>query len=1071
MKKWKKLIAGIVLCAFFFQAGPIYAFDLLAVDAPAAPITAEAEEESYSDEGELSLAAENAEPEEAETTSIPEEPNLPGIDLFEQSKNSVNSNLDINALQDGGVTVNNETEIDGELEDMREPSVKYFLNEDNSITASTYAHPVHYLDEETGRYRDIDNSLMASTDAELNNVLVNTDNAFRVKFARKAKENKLVKLDLSGYHISWGMEASNKDSELTLIEKEAEFLSANDPKELEDVTSAVVYPNIQENVDLRYDLIGTDLKENIILNTPSAPASFSFVYSTNELKMVQNEDGISLRTPQDEVLCFLKPLIMIDSDQAESTAIDVTLTTISDKSNNHQYRLTMTPSAQWLSSADRVYPVTIDPGISLGGDSSDSTYAITGTFVNEGAPTTVYTAPNYMWIGTNQPDRYAILIKSALPSAIKESDRVVNAQLVLTPYGSTFTDLETAGAPAIEAHEIKSSWESGSVTWNTKPSCDSRILDYDRAKTVNGVSPNNKYYTWDITQTVDKWFMENTCYGIMLKTPDNFMREYARASFWSSANTADKPSRPVIDITYINMVGLEDYWTYHSQNAGLAGNGYVNDFTGNLTTVFEDFTVPGERMPLTVNHSYSSYKCGEAQPTLNVGHGYRLNIQETVEKVTIGGATKYRYTDGDGTEHYFEKNSSGKWVDDSGLDLTLTVGTSEYTITDKKDNKRVFSVSKNYLLRIEDNDGNKITLNYDSNGWLLSVSDDSGKYAGATNRTITFERYSGTNLLQYMKYNGRTITYSYTDYNDGYGLKNCLTQVVFPGGSSLQGSSTGGSNVARFAYTTSGSLTDLIDATQNVGIHYEYSWVYGMRRIGAYSVCTYNGTTPTAKNRYTISYDQYHNTYTEVNPNEGRSENFYFNNMGQTVSAQDQDGNALYSEMGMSGGAKNKVTFASKAQQTITNLLKNHSFEGNFSSNYSTFGAAANISVVSSSSEYPSLFGNKLLKIQSTSAGETGVSQTVTVKGGQTYTFSAYFRTTFDAGFIRLSSSYGTAEETGIQQLNSYKRYDVTLDLTSVPSTQDVVLTASVGASRKIGKMFLWMDYNWKQGNVPTAIT
>lgn len=519
-----------------------------------------------------------------------------------------------------------------------------------------------------------------------------------------------------------------------------------------------------------------------------------------------------------------------------------------------------------------------------------------------------------------------------------------------------------------------------------------------------------------------------------------------RCYFYSANSHYGTGTYPFVEVTYLNMIGLEDHWTYHSQAAGLAGSGYVNDFTGNLTAVFEDFSVDSERLPMSVAHVYTGYNAGKHMGSLDVGSGFRLSIQETVEKKTISGTTKYLYTDGDGTEHYFEKDSSGKWVDDSGLDLQLTVGASEYTITDKKDNKRIFSVATTYLTSIKDNDGNTLTLNYNSSNQLTSIADDSG-------RTITFQRTSGTNRLSSMTYNGRTIYYAYTDSGNGYGA--CLTQVTFPGGSTLSGTSaSSGSQIAKFVYTASGSLTDLIDATQNIGIHYGYLWQNNTRRVNEYSVCTYSGTTPTLKNRYTIEYRRDHNIYRETAvssgyPLTGRNETYYFNSMGQTISAQDQDGNALYSEQGLSGGAKNKVTFASKTQKTITNLLKNHSFEGTFGTNYSTYGTAANVTAMTATTTYPSLYGSKLLRITAGSA-ESGARQSVSVKGGQCYTLSAYIRTTSSAkAVLQLSSSYSSeiARDAAIQQVGSYKRYDVTLDLSNASSANTYTLTANFAAT------------------------
>ena len=88
----------------------------------------------------------------------------------------------------------------------------------------------------------------------------------------------------------------------------------------------------------------------------------------------------------------------------------------------------------------------------------------------------------------------------------------------------------------------------------------------------------------------------------------------------------------MLNITFLSMIGLEDYWTYHSQDAGLAGSGYINDFTGALTTVFNDVELDSERLPMTISHVYRSYNGGEKESTLNVGQGFKLSIQESVKR-------------------------------------------------------------------------------------------------------------------------------------------------------------------------------------------------------------------------------------------------------------------------------------------------------------------------------------------------------------------------------------------------------------------------------------------------------
>ena len=55
---------------------------------------------------------------------------------------------------------------------------------------------------------------------------------------------------------------------------------------------------------------------------------------------------------------------------------------------------------------------------------------------------------------------------------------------------------------------------------------------------------------------------------------------------------------------YRSTTGLEDYYSYHEQDAGRAGHGYVNDFNGNLVWVHEDASTSGGLLPIHIRHVY-----------------------------------------------------------------------------------------------------------------------------------------------------------------------------------------------------------------------------------------------------------------------------------------------------------------------------------------------------------------------------------------------------------------------------------------------------------------------------------
>ncbi len=181
-----------------------------------------------------------------------------------------------------------------------------------------------------------------------------------------------------------------------------------------------------------------------------------------------------------------------------------------------------------------------------------------------------------------------------------------------------------------------------------------------------------------------------------------------------------------------------------------------------------------------------------------VGHGWKLNIQQTVAKTSLD-KFPYVYEDGDGTQHYFyKKTANGKtqYLDEDGLKLELKINSSGYTITDEKDNVLTFN-SKGFLTSSKDANGNtmKITFNTADATKIESVTDGSGHVIKLLDNTETKSGY-----LQYMvdpsgrktnfKYdNGKLIRVKYPDGKEdtyAYDADEALTQAKASTGYSLR---------------------------------------------------------------------------------------------------------------------------------------------------------------------------------------------------------------------------------------------------------------------------------------------
>ena len=149
---------------------------------------------------------------------------------------------------------------------------------------------------------------------------------------------------------------------------------------------------------------------------------------------------------------------------------------------------------------------------------------------------------------------------------------------------------------------------------------------------------------------------------------------------------------PLFVVNYRNNVGIEPYYTYNTMGAGHAGTAYLADATGQLKVVKEVASYASTANPFSVNLVYNSdYFVNRSSAylphgsTMDFGSGWTLDCVQTLASQTIGGREYLRYTDGDGTEHYFLKDSrkdSSYYYDEDGLGLkikTVAGGYGTYT--------------------------------------------------------------------------------------------------------------------------------------------------------------------------------------------------------------------------------------------------------------------------------------------------------------------------------------------------------------------------------------------------------
>ncbi len=155
-------------------------------------------------------------------------------------------------------------------------------------------------------------------------------------------------------------------------------------------------------------------------------------------------------------------------------------------------------------------------------------------------------------------------------------------------------------------------------------------LDYLTLENTNGMAVPK---TFDVTKLIRGWYNNPPSnHGIALKAVNETV--YATATLVSSDMPVNKygltaDCYPIGIVYYRSTKGLEDYYSYHEQELGRTGSGYVNRYNGNLVFIHEDEGTSGILMPVSVSHVYNLSDCDTKS---RFGKGFRLSLMQELKE-------------------------------------------------------------------------------------------------------------------------------------------------------------------------------------------------------------------------------------------------------------------------------------------------------------------------------------------------------------------------------------------------------------------------------------------------------
>ena len=647
----------------------------------------------------------------------------------------------------GRLFENQETEAVAEKEpfevlEKRTATSKTFSLEDGSFYIAQYDSDIHYLDE-SGAWQEIDNTLTAHGSE------ISTKNA-KIKFLKKTNgSNKIFTIQNGDQKLTLSLIGANKKITGKVTNHKTEFDDKVTKLEkmttLDRVNASVLYEEILKDTDLEYVVSGVNIKENIIVKAKQERYCYSFELQLNNLTAELTEKGeVRISDPSMDQPVYLIPApFMLDSAHQQSDRVSFELVS----QGNGKYILTVNADPNWINADERVFPVTIDPPIYTNSSSS-----ILDLDFSSSSPDSNSNTSNSLYVSNTWNTYWKLTKLPTIPNNAYITDAIFHMDIY--SYDST-----RSFEGYIGVYEVISNWDS-SLTWakvhsetNAQGVPSESYADFLHIKSIyiggeHGLM-DTYGYQWTITPIVKRWY-EGRNYGLMLAPVPNM--PFTDILKFCSNEYATEAKRPQLCITYRDMKGLENYWSYTSQSAGFAGTGYINNATGNLVFSIPTLSTTDFIMPITPTLVYQSACITNADADSPYGFGVQLNVNESIRYCgTIDGLTYMVYTDGDGTEHYLRQNDVGDYEDEDGLQLQLeNAGTPIHILKDANHNTKTFdSYESEILLRdITDQNGNTVHISRNPNGRINSIWTKPVTSSGITHLNFTYNTGYATLLTK-----------------------------------------------------------------------------------------------------------------------------------------------------------------------------------------------------------------------------------------------------------------------------------------------------------------------------------
>ncbi|MEV6152516.1 DNRLRE domain-containing protein [Nonomuraea sp. NPDC052129] len=301
--------------------------------------------------------------------------------------------------------------------------------------------------------------------------------------------------------------------------------------------------------DLVVTVLPTGFRHDVVLREkPSGPLELRIPVQTEGVDLSESADGRLLLTSTagDKVVAAGPQPVMWDSKghgkpRGDSLSkIDTTVET-----QNGTKVLVLKPDAKFLADPARVYPVTVDPVITL--PSVTDTDVATSWASHPGDPMII--AGTMPWENGQGGDVMRSLVK--FDTHKLTGKRVIFANMAMWNLETNACGLRVGSG--LTAQRITSSWDETDLNWDNKPTTTAEGQATNRAgrgRTWTAPCAGGAgYLSWPVTTMAKAWASGAANYGVQLKGTDETEATNWRA-FAASENKDEGVKPPTLTVIY-----------------------------------------------------------------------------------------------------------------------------------------------------------------------------------------------------------------------------------------------------------------------------------------------------------------------------------------------------------------------------------------------------------------------------------------------------------------------------------------------------------------------------------------